>query len=824
MRQRWTRDDQGVTLVELLVVMILTGVLAGIVITTVIWAQRTTTTQTRNGQLWADIQDASTQLMRDVNDAQTIITAEANHLMVQVIRDDKCQDRDWVADTTQQRLTVTTRFYEQLQCTGPFTERVDRIIGDNAVGTNTSGTNPALYTATATFNYHDTLSDAALPFPVEPDRVTRVTWNLAAKAGDGYRVETLTSGAAFTGRGQQATGGGNQENATAPLLCLSLRTPVDSSCGTVPAVAAGKVEGVDRPVLQWVDTSPTLTMGWTIWRIANPDGMASNDPARTTWTQVLYSASPNLTSWSDASLPPGYSAQYVVRATTADGVGPTSNQVVTGLRPSAPTLTAAGASASIGVSWTQTTGATGYDLFRDGSLIASLGATTSFTDQSGAPGWTGSGYGHSHYYRVVPTNRWENRLTTGSDGGRLPIGADVTTPYTGGTRLASAQTATSGDFTAPAAPAVTTAASSGRENIISWTPAGWVGSGPTTGRVTSWQVWYRSSTETGAVLTEPAAATTSFTHAGRPAGRWGEYTVVGANESGAMPSSVPVWARQWQRPPTPSCFQAGATTRSLTIGHNGLPATEDETFGSYQTRLDSGGWVTSGSVFDPLRDNTTYSFRVHAVGTTSGLWSDEGSCTGKTTLLATPAVPTCTATPDSPTAPTTVRFSSNGSLSRSTAAAPDAGYYDATATATISDGYNSNSRTSSCGANVAAPPQPGAIPPGSPCTTGAQWAMGPAGSGGPFAGIANLRTCFYAAPNATSYTAKWTWADKNGIGWVGGTKSVDAGVWNNITACFFKDDTTASGPTVTVTPHNAYGDGTPRMFVGSIGAPAQTCV
>lgn len=196
LRQRWTRNDRGVTLVELMVVMIVMGLFAGIVISTIMGATRTITAQTRNAELWADMQDASTQLDRDVHDASSLTLADANTLTVQVVRDDKCQIREWVADTTTWRLVVTTTFFDQVECSGGSTVREDRIIGNNAVGTNAAGSNPTRYLSPVTFAYFDNLSDIPLATPSEPDRVSRISWTLVAEADVGYRDETLTAGAA----------------------------------------------------------------------------------------------------------------------------------------------------------------------------------------------------------------------------------------------------------------------------------------------------------------------------------------------------------------------------------------------------------------------------------------------------------------------------------------------------------------------------------------------------------------------------------------------------------------------------------------------------
>lgn len=635
-----TRNDRGVTLPELMVVMIIMGVLAAIIVSVMINTTHTTTSQTRNAGLWADMQDASTQLVRDVNDAQQITTAQPSALTVQIIRDSKCQERAWVVDIPNQRLTVTTTFYEQAQCTGPSTTSAKRVIGDNAVGSNATGKFPVKYLSTTTFTFYDTLSDTALPLPVETDRIKRVQWTLVAQADQGFRTQTLTSGAAFTGHGDQTPGGGPIVNASAPLLCLSLRAPLSPSCGAPVVAATGKVEGVDNPVLQWADASPTLTQGWSVFRIANPEGMGGTDPARATWEQVGYIVDPTQTWFVDTSLPAGYTAQYVVRATVPSGVGPTSNQVVTGKRPAATVVRANGATTTIAVDWDQAVGATGYDVFRDGILAKSVtaGTTLAWTDQPGESGWAGSGYGHTHFYKVVATNRWDNRLTSVTDLGRLSLGSNVATVYTGGARLVSAQ---AGDYTAPAAPGLT-ATPGDRVSNVSWTPPAWVGSGPT-GQVTSWVVSYKSSTEAAAVITSPGVGTTAFTHGARPAGRYSVYQVYAVNSSGSGTPSG--WSGAvWQRPATPSCTTSGVTTRSIVAGANALAATVDESYSNYNVRNASygGGWVGNGTNFDPLYQSRTYTFGVQVAG--NGGWSDQGSCTATTGTLATPgapATPTC---------------------------------------------------------------------------------------------------------------------------------------------------------------------------------------
>ena len=643
MRQRHQRDDRGVSMVEVLVAMVLMSAVAATAVSSVMWANRTTTTQTRNADLWADIQDASTHLVRDVNDASAITVATANELTSLVMRDDKCQQRAWVADPTAQRLTVTTTFYEQSECTGPTTVKVDRIIGNNAIGTNTLGTNPTRYLAPTTFSFYDSLANSPLADPVEVDRVTRVGWTLLAAADEDYREQELTSGAAFTGRGEVATGEGPIATAAKPRLCLSLRGPVDPGCGPVPAAATGKVEGVHSPVLQWTDTTPTLTQGWSVYRIANPEGTADGDAGRTTWTQAGFIVNPAQTWFVDATLEPGHTAQYVVVAVVPSGVGPTSNQVITGKRPASTLTRANGAATSIAVDWDKVTGATGYDVFRDGVLArsVSMGTTLAWIDQPGEPGWAGSGYGHTHYYRVVPVNRWENRITSSGDDARLPLGSLLSDPFPGGDRQASPQTAASGDFTAPAAPTLAATPNSDWSNTVARTFAPWTGAGPSAGRDRGWVTQTHASAAGWSDLwAEAPGASAAQVQGSITAGAYRYYQALACNDSGCGPYSGEAVALQ--RPPTPSCTAGAINTRSVTVTTN--PPAMESPYTAFDvdhiggagapTNLDPLGGASRG--VDQLRHNTTQTFntRTQNASPANGGWSDpSGGCAAPTPEL-----------------------------------------------------------------------------------------------------------------------------------------------------------------------------------------------
>ncbi|WP_156250804.1 prepilin-type N-terminal cleavage/methylation domain-containing protein [Pseudactinotalea terrae] len=107
--------------------------------------------------------------------------------------------------------------------------------------------------------------------------------------------------------------------------------------------------------------------------------------------------------------------------------------------------------------------------------------------------------------------------------------------------------------------------------------------------------------------------------------------------------------------------------------------------------------------WEPLRDNTGFAITARNSDGVNHV-SHSGSVSTKD-LTVTPApAPTCSAWADDTYAPTTVRWSSNGTLSRTALSVYSGGYYSATATITHTntDGFNtaSDSASSSCGASV----------------------------------------------------------------------------------------------------------------------------
>ena len=666
-------------------------VIAAITISAVIFATRTTTSQGESGRLWASIQDANVQLQRDVNDASRVVHADPNTVSVLVIRNDTCEQRTWTADPDAGTLAVETRRFQGSACGGASTVASQTVVG---------GAERARFVSDGPFAFFEAANTPPLTGEIEAERVRRVEWVLTGTPAPDANPRTLQSAAAVTPRHIQ-WGEGEHQTPGAARLFRALRagdisTAAASGCN-LPGGAdvEGRTEGRDQPVLFWCDPTPDLTLGWTVWRLANPEGMSADDPNRTTWTRI---GTITDTFFTDQTLPAGYTAQYVVRALVATGLGPTSNQVITGLRPAANTLTATGAGNQINLAWDVPVGATGFDIFRfdaadgrtpapNGFLIARITGTetTQFSDGTQAvfpdvalddqnatfrrDSWPGThpvaGYGHTHHYVVVPTNRWED-VARGQAGQNRPteranLGASLA-PW----RNASPR---QGAFTAPAAPtlSVTVPRESGsiRQATLTWTPAPWNGSGPAA-FATSWHPHHRMSNTGQTAMAAVAAggngsAAVSTRHGAGVngntlPGRWYEYAVQGRNAAGTGPLSNTnisngnaAWVRAWQRPANPTATAnavagAGTVTRMIEVTGR-LANTVDENYAhtafSMQqvARLGNDqspqGWQTQNTQghfrFDRINHNSTRTFQVRVSG--NGGFSDVVQVNGTTARL-----------------------------------------------------------------------------------------------------------------------------------------------------------------------------------------------
>lgn len=760
------RHDDGFTLAELMVSLAVLAVLSMIGVA----AYRVATSHTVHGVTRTSVHgshlDASTLLARDVTDATTITKADTSELVLNAVRNKVCETLDYKATTS---LTLTTTFYQGTDCNGASQAKTQTLIPE--------------ITGATRFTYYSDVETVLTPPIDDLSGVKRIGWTLASEPAGFTDPITYTSAAAFTGHGDQTGSGTAAMQAKAAVL----------------SVVTGTSEGRDAPVLSWVDPNPAgYVASWVLMRSANPEGMADTDPARTTWQQVGPAFPAGVTSFTDASLPAGYTAIYVVRPTLSDGTtAESSNPVITGLRPSAPTgLVVTGSAQSLSMTWTKAVGATGYDIYRDGALVAELGDDTSFTDGPSQYGWTANpadasnaGWGHSHSYTVTAQNRWESLLTTASQNLRAPLGDAVATMYRAGTvRLTSN---VDGAFTAPAAPTLTVVANTSWNFQLAYTAAGWVGSGPTSkagvgARDVSWSAqidpgpgsapagsW--SSQLTGRAAALASYTTSSLTEA-QTASAWRWFRAATTNTVGTSPWGTPAGALQ--RPSAPaSCTAAttGITTKQMAVTITPAAATIADVGYDVQGGVgaDSGAPLGLGvqpgtsRIVDRLADGVTHTFATRALNASSanGGYSDVTSCSGATDAL-TASVPTWSSTTRRVTASFTAGLGTaqsialSGSAMGGTAAGTSASWdllYDGqgyTVTATNTDG--DNTVTSSTTATTALLRQPTcSVSGGGTAPSGSIRVVASGSNGTPQ--VAAAGSGWYASGTSFTLTQPGTW-------------------------------------------------------------------
>lgn len=755
------RGDAGISLVELLVAIGLLAIVVGVGITVVAGTHKARTTiedeaAVENAQL-----NATDALYLDVSDAVRLVQAEDTQMVVDIARpqinadgtqgEQGCVQKTWKLEDPQTitgdngqtwqgaNLVTYTRQYTSPDCNGDLGEAVKHVVIDDH-----------LLTAMVPFTFYSrSAPETPMRTPISQARaddsndlahVVSMNVDVTARSTRMSTHRPMISGAAFGKMSAPGTG----------VQVVQLKAPVLRviTSSEDPARDAG----VDKPILEWTDRTANVAAGWAIYALRYPSGVA--DVERGQYRQVGYVINDDPDSltqtvtWTDRDLPDGSTGQYVVAAIAADQrPGPSSNMVITGLRPAAPDLTVKGRPTSIELTWPDVEGAVAFDVYRDGQPFERVGDVNEWTDPTGA--------GHVHTYQVVGVNRWESIWSCGSVDCRVDSFSD--TLVFGNTASTRAFSAPKAAWTAPQAPTKVTAAnrfpadvnnpaSSWDQTVpVSWTAPAWT--------VPHWTS--HAANDSGvsdAVFNAQNAAkaaadaalryrvarngtqvaqgqpATSFADGGAPRGNVAEWLVSASTVAGGNSAA-------FDHNADPAVPVADATTSLLTWpsapsctaspGGGGQPATRAATasaarpggqaVASTRLRLAQDGSVQAGDVaaWTSLTHNTGWTWRAQASNAAG--WGPWGAECGTSTALLTVGAPSCSVSSSDTTAPGSITVSggSEVKLGSSGTAYPSprtfsglgGGTYTGYARNYTSDGVNSAySGWSNCGSKTISNP------------------------------------------------------------------------------------------------------------------------
>ena len=209
-----------------------------------------------------------------------------------------------------------------------------------------------------------------------------------------------------------------------PRVDLLTVTPATASVPSGPTNLRA-IAGNGSVTLTWAASTSGSPTSYRVYRGTKSDGEV-NTPVGTT--------SGTTTTFTDTGLRNGTTYYYFVSAANAVGGSPNSNEVSAvpagvATLPAAPTgLVASAGNASVGLTWTASSGATGYNIYRgttpggESGTPVGTSTSTSFTN-------TGLTNGTTYYYRVAATN------TAGTSGNSNE--ASATPTVNGGPTLLS---------------------------------------------------------------------------------------------------------------------------------------------------------------------------------------------------------------------------------------------------------------------------------------------------------------------------------------------------------------------------------------------------
>ena len=479
----------------------------------------------------------------------------------------------------------------------------------DATITLTGGTSPPAFTSSATPS----------PASISASGSSTIAYSVTDTGGalSSANVELQVFNAAGTAVGTQVS---SSQNFTAggTLSFTYTWTPASQS----PAVTAAGAYTVEIGVFNsawstdyyWNSNAGTITLTAGTSAPAAPTGLtatAGNASVKLSWTASTGATSYNVyrgttaggeataalatgittTSYTDATVGNGTTYYYKVAAVNSGGTSPLSTEVSATPEPAAPTaptgLTATAANASVKLSWTASTGATSYNVYRGttagGEATAALatGITiTSYTD-------TSVSNGTAYYYKLAAVN----------SGGTSPLSTEVSaTP----------------EPSAPTAPTGLTATAGNASVKLSWTAS--------TG-ATSYNV-YRGTTTNGEATAALATGITiaSYTDTTVSNGTTYYYKVAAVNSGGTSGLSTEASATPLGNvPPVP--VELTATAGNAEVMLHWSASSGATSYNLYRGTMPGGegatpiaaGVRTTNYVNTGLANGTTYFYKVAAV-------------------------------------------------------------------------------------------------------------------------------------------------------------------------------------------------------------------
>jgi fibronectin type 3 domain-containing protein len=421
-----------------------------------------------------------------------------------------------------------------------------------------------------------------------------VRWSSVTGA-TGYKVYRSTSSSGTYSKVGDATTTSYTDTGLTANTTYYYKVSASNSAGesSQSSSVSAKAESIPETPTDLTAEATSSSSIWVSW--SSVTGATHYTVYRSSSSSGTYSNVDNITSTScsNTGLTANTTYYYKVSAHNSAGESAQSSSVsaktsASVSKPDAPTGVTASAesSSSIKVSWSSSTGATGYKVYRSSSssgTYSSVGdvTTTSYTD-------TGLTANTTYYYKVSAHNSAGESAQSSSVSAKTSISISIPATPTG----------------------VSASAESSTSIKVSWSSV--------TG-ATGYKV-YRSSSSSGTYSKVGDATTTSYTDTGLTANTTYYYKVSATNSAGESAQSSAVSAKTSASisiPATPTSVSASAeSSSSITVSWSSVTGATG--YKVYRSASSSGTYSSVGNVTYPsytdtgLTANTTYYYKVSA--------------------------------------------------------------------------------------------------------------------------------------------------------------------------------------------------------------------